>query len=142
MSLFTNEVVALGATSTCGGLKIQNSEYLEVYLSATSLNSTTFIAPVAYTVVGVSEVHGTAGGSGASVTLENLSGTTANGAGTTILTAPLVLTGAANTVQTTPVSNIKGSASTLAAGSRLGVVLSGTLTGLANCCVHVVLARA
>lgn len=141
MSLFTNETPSLGINTLVGGLKAQNTEYLEVYLSASSTNYTSFIAPVAYKVIGVAEVHGTAGGSGATVNLENLTGTTANGAGNTILTTGLALTGAANTVQTTAASNLNGY-SNVAAGSRIGVVVSGTLTGLANCCVHVVLARA
>jgi hypothetical protein len=142
MSLFTNEYAALNDASKCGAYKIQNIFHLEIPLVAASVTgAVVFIAPTGYQVVAVREVHGVAGGSGATVNLERLTGTTAPGSGTAILSAALVLNGTANTVQTAPAANIVTAAATLNALDRIGVVLAGTLTGLAGGLLQVSLAR-
>lgn len=142
MSLFSNEFVAVADASTCGGYKLQNILHIEVPLAAASVTgSVIFIPPVGYTVVAVREVHAIAGGAGATVNLEHLTGTQAPGSGTAILTAALVLTGTANTVQSTALTNIIASAASLKALDRLAVTLAGTLTGLANCLLQISLVR-
>jgi hypothetical protein len=90
-----------------------------------------FIAPRAYQVTIVRAVWRTAGGSAAAATLEKLTGTTAPGSGTAILTSAFDLTGTANTVGSGALSGTVGNLQ-LAAGDRLGVKLSGTLTALAG----------
>jgi hypothetical protein len=146
MALFTGEFVAVSDASTCGAGKIINSRALTVNLSASSgTTENIFICPSNYQVTEVREVHAVAGGTGAAFNLERLTGTTAPGSGIAIMTATAPLNGTANTTQTVPASSItvtSGSAGTqLQAGDRLGIVLSGTLTGLANCLVQVTLRR-
>lgn len=142
MSLFTGEFVAVADSSTCGPYKIQNVVHLELNIAAASgTTGNLFICPTGYQVVAVREIHAVAGGSGATVQIEKLSGTTAPGSGTAILTAALALNGTANTLQTAPAANITLSAATGKAGDRYGYVLAGTLTGLANCLVQVSIAR-
>ncbi|CAN5950548.1 unnamed protein product [Sphagnum jensenii] len=135
------EFVKVADASTCGSYKIQNLQHLDINLSATSgTTSFAFICPTNYQVVAVREVHAVAGGASAAVNLERLTGTTAPGSGIAILTTAIPLTGAANTTQSTAASNIITTSGTtgtqLQAGDRLGIVLSGTLTGLANCLVQ------
>lgn len=111
--------------------------------AATAANYGVFwIAPVACTVTGFAEVHevaGTAGGT-VSLQLERLQGTEAPGAGDELLAAALSLKTTANTVQ---YGNIKLSRSggralaNLAAGDRLCLKDSGTLTTLSNVTVLV-----
>lgn len=142
MSLFTGEFVAVADASTCGPYKIQNILHINLPLVAASpTTGTFFICPVGYQVVAVREIHATAGGTGATVNIEKLTGTTAPGSGTAILTTGMLLTGTANTLQTTAATNIILAASKGAAGDRFGYVLTGTLTGLANCCFEVSIAR-
>lgn len=145
MSLFSGEFVKVADASTCGSYKIQNVQDRVVLLSASSASQYVFIAPVNYQVVAVREVHAVAGGSGAAVNLERLTGTTAPGSGIAILTTAVPLNGTANTFQSTAASNIIVTGGTtgtqLQAGDRLGIVLNGTLTGLANCVLQISLAR-
>lgn len=95
-----------------------------------------FIADQVYTVVGVSYVNKTAGTGTGTATLTKDTGTTAPGAGTALLTAPIAVTAVANTV--TPGTLIATTASlTLAVGDRLSVLFAGTLTTLAGVVVTV-----
>lgn len=135
MSLFSNENLSSGVT--VAGEKIQTSVHLVVSLSATSVNQTIFIAPVAYRITSIRESHGTAGGTGAAASLEVLTGTTANGSGTAVTGSSTLLTGTANTVQVV----IPTAGTVVAAGARLGLVVTGTLTALANSCFEVVLTK-
>lgn len=142
MSLFTGEFVAVADSSTCGPYKIQNLIHQVFNLAAASATTGNFfIAPTGYRVVAVREIHAVAGGSGATVQIEKLTGTTAPGSGTAVLTTAMPLNGTANTLQSTALTNIILAASTAAAGDRFGFLLAGTLTGLANCIVEVSLAR-
>lgn len=94
-------------------------------------------APVACTVVAISEVHQTAGTNGGAVTLqlERLQGTEAPDAGDEILVTALSLKTTANTVQygtITPVRTTGTSVANLALGDRLCLKDAGTLTAVAN----------
>jgi hypothetical protein len=96
-----------------------------------------FIANRAYQVTAVRAVWSHVGGSSAAATVEKLTGTTAPGAGTAILQSAFDLTSTANTVGTGTLSATTGNLQ-LAAGDRLGVKLSGTLTALTglNITIH------
>jgi hypothetical protein len=81
----------------------------------------------------VSEVHQTAGSDGGAVTLqiERLSGTEASGAGDDILVAAFSLKGTADTVvqkSGTALNNYRQ----FTQGERIGLVLTGTPTSVAN----------
>jgi hypothetical protein len=99
-------------------------------IDANSVSEPIFVADGAYIFTGIKEVHSVAGGTGATVDIEKLTGTTAPGSGTALLTAALDVHGvAANTVQSGTLITTTASL-TLAAGDRLGLVVAGTLTGL------------
>lgn len=98
-----------------------------------------FIVPFACKVVGIKEVHATAGNDAGAVTayIEKLSSTTAVGSGTALHTA-LSMKATANTVQTATLSTaspkMDGTSAVLdlAVGDRLAIVFAGTLTTLAG----------
>lgn len=97
-----------------------------------------FLASRAYKVIGARLIQAVAGSDGGAVTLmlEKLTGTTAPGSGTDLLTAAWNLKGTANTQQ---VGTLVASAAslTLAAGNRLGLNLTGTPTAVAGVVVEV-----
>ncbi|HYE86255.1 MAG TPA: hypothetical protein VEA16_07860 [Vicinamibacterales bacterium] len=105
-----------------------------------------FIADRAYEVVGVSQIHSTAGSDGSAVNLQVTkdTGTNAPGAGTDLLTnnsnAGFNLKGTANTVQTGTLTATLAT-KRLAAGDRLSVDFAGTLTAVAGVVVTVRLKR-
>jgi len=140
MSLFVNETPELGDATTVNGSKIPTVVHEKIILTASSAtDQNLFIAPVAYKIVKVYEIHGAAGGTSSAVQLEVIHSGTANGSGTTVLASALILTGTANTVQSaSPATSTKA---LVPAGSRIGVILSGTLTGLTDCLVEVTLQR-
>jgi hypothetical protein len=128
-----------GADSTVQGYKIPLSSKVVVALSASSASQHAFIADEALELVGVREVHGTASTSG-TLQVEKLTGTQAAGAGTSMLTGTVSLSGTANTVVSgTLVSSI--ATKRLAAGDRVGLVIAGTMTNLANCVVELIFKR-
>lgn len=151
MSLFTNEVAQLAYGSTAGGFKIQNVEPLNIPVSATSTSQTVFIVPnyyvsggsafsPTYKIVEVNVVFGTASSSG-TLQVEHLTGTQASGGGTAILSSTISLSATANTVyQGTISSSLTAAQATFSPGDRIGIVLGGTLTSLANCYIQVVVA--
>lgn len=99
-------------------------------LSATDATRAIFIANRAMILKSVKEVHSTASSSG-TLQVEKLTGTTAAGSGTNLLTGTMSLSGTANTVVSgTLISTI--ASLTFAAGDRFGVVIAGTMTNLAN----------
>lgn len=103
-------------------------------LSATDASRAIFIANRPMILKTVKVVFSTASSSGA-LTVEKLTGTTAAGSGTALLTGTVSLAGPANTVLSgTLIATI--ASLTFAAGDRLGVVISGTMTSLANCKVQ------
>jgi hypothetical protein len=97
-----------------------------------------FVANRAYQVVAVRATWSHVGGSGAAATVEKLTGTTAPGSGAALLTAAFDLTTTANTVGTGTLTATTSDLQ-LAAGNRLGVKLSGTLTALTGLNVTVYL---
>lgn len=101
---------------------------------ATSGNySSFFIAPFPMKINGIAEVHTTAGSDVGAVTLqvEKLTSTAAPGSGISVLSASFNLKGTANTVQNGVLSNTSNNL-ILNQGDRLGLVLTGTPTSVAN----------
>lgn len=125
---------------TEGGVIVPTSIVITRVLNALDLSQAIFVADVAYQVTAMRVVWGVAGGAGAVLSIEKLTGTTAPGGGTTMLTGTIDITATANTVTS---GALVATASTLqlAAGNRIGVVLGGVLTGLLGCCVTVILKR-
>lgn len=112
---------------------------INVQLTASSASQQIFVADDYYQLVAVKEAHGTASTSG-TLQVEHLTGTQASGAGTSMLTGTMSLSGTANTVISgTLVSTL--STLQLAPGDRLGLVIAGTMTNLANCAVSLFLKR-
>jgi hypothetical protein len=124
---------------TVGGVIVpQNLSITLCCLGASSASGdAVFIANRAYQVTAVRAVWSHVGGSSAAAMIEKLTGTTAPGSGTAILTSAFDLTTTANTVRTGTLSGTVGNLQ-LAAGDRLGVKLSGTLTALTglNVTIH------
>lgn len=107
--------------------------------SATAGNySTFFAAPFALTVTGITEVHTVLGTDGSAVTLqvEKLTGTTAPGSGTNLLTTGFNLKSTINTVVTGSLVQTVGVIQ-VAAGDRFALKLSGTPTDVANVTVTI-----
>lgn len=113
---------------------------ITVVLNALSVSTAIFAATAAYQVVSVSAVWGVAGGAAAVLNIEKLSGTTAPGSGTALLTAAFDLTTTANTVGAGTLTATAADL-LLASGDRLGCKLGGVLTGLVGCSVTVVLKK-
>lgn len=92
-----------------------------------------FTARYPVEIMRVSEVHATAGTDGSAVTLDvqKLTGTTAPGSGTSILSSTFNLKSTANTVVTKEGSALS-SARVLSEGDRLCITSSGTLTAVAS----------
>lgn len=114
-------------------------ETLHVVISGTSAATAAnygmiFIAPYTAMFVGAYEVHGTLGtsGSAVSVQIEKLVGTQASGSGTSLLAAGFNLKSAINTVQTASLAVITKNNFALNKGDRLGLVLTGTPTSVAQ----------
>lgn len=97
-----------------------------------------FLASRSYKVFGVRLIQDVAGSDGGAVTLmlEKLTGTTAPGSGTSLMTVAFDLKATARTPQTGAL--VASAASlTLAAGNRLGLNLTGTPTAVAGVLVEV-----
>lgn len=117
---------------------LQRSERIHVRLpgtmGATAANyGQCFIALAPCFVRKVQEVHGTLGTDAGAVTvnIEKLTGTTAPGAGTAMLTTTFNMKGTINTVQT-GVFDADRTKRSLKAGDRLALKLSGTPTAIAD----------
>ncbi len=99
-----------------------------------------FVAPYACVVLSCDAVWSTASGAGGTLQLEKLTGTTAKGSGTDMLSAAIAVDGTANTVANGALVTTKSTIQ-LATGDRLAIDDdSTTLTSLANLLVQVVLA--
>lgn len=148
-----NEAIRLGAVidskAPSGGTAAGNIVILPVYetvqvtgLAATSTSLTAFVNDTLsgqYTLAGVTATFGTTSTSG-TLQVEVATGTQATGSGTNQLTGTVSLSGTANTpVNGTLVAT--ASKTTIVAGARINLILAGTLTGLANGCVSLVLER-
>lgn len=125
---------------TVGGIIVPTTFPIVTVLNALSVSTALFIADAAYQVVSVRASWGVVGGALAALNIEKLTGTTAPGSGTAVLTADLDLTGTVNTVNTGTLTGTVGNLQ-LAAGDRLGCKLSGVLTGLVGCVLTVTLKR-
>ncbi len=97
------------------------------------------IIPTACRLVGISEIHATAESTAATMTayIEKLTGTTAPGSGTTLMSGTFNMKATANTVQTATLSepttgDSTDSAIQLATGDRIGIKFSTTGTELAG----------
>lgn len=113
----------------------------QFYLTATSTSQALVLPGGTWRVAGVSATATAHGGAAATVTVEYLTGTTAPGSGTAQLTTPIIIdsTYTANTVTN---GTLISAVTSMAGGTgRLGVVLAGTLTGLANLYVKVSLQK-
>ena len=97
-----------------------------------------FQADRPFGVLSAVQVHATAAGAAATLQLEKLSGTTAPGSGTALLTSTFNLNATANTPQYGSISASAG-VNALNQGDRLAVKLSGTPTASANVVVTVFL---
>lgn len=98
------------------GTNAQNPQHYKVF----------FIAQCACEIVSISEVHGVANGDVFTLNIEKLTGTTALGSGTDILSTPFDLNGTANTVVNKNYKDFT-SARVLNKGDRLA--LKPTATG-------------
>lgn len=106
-------------------------------LAATAGNYGVFeIVAVPFVMIAISEIHQVAGTDGSAVgyNIEKLTGTTAPGSGTEILSSDLDLKGTANTEQRGTLI-VNRSARTFNRGDRLSHKLSGTPTSVGSVCV-------
>lgn len=119
---------------TVGGVIVPQTITTTTELLAASVDKWVFIAPFACKVVSIKEVHSVVGSTSALVSPRKVTGVSAPGAAvaagiTELLTAGFDLTATANTVVTGTLS-ATASDYTLAAGDKIGLDFSGTLTGL------------
>lgn len=100
-----------------------------------------FLAPYNLRVLSISEVHTAAGNDAGAVSLniEKLTGTTAAGSGTTLLSTAFNLKGTINTVQNGLFLGTLDATRYLLAGNRLAFKLTGTPTSVANVTISLVL---
>jgi hypothetical protein len=140
--LFQNSTPALGSGASVNGNLIPTVSLKNITISATDVSRSLFICPAgdAYQLVGIDVVFGTASTSG-TLQLEKLTGTTAPGSGTAMLTGTVALSGSANTVASGTVLSGDAAALKLGGGDRLGLKLAGTLTNLAGCVATIRLKR-
>lgn len=108
---------------------IPNNIAISYPILAGSLDTPVFIADDAYQVVKINEVHSVVGGGSAAVTVKKCTGTTAPASGTAMHASAIDLTATINT-NISPTLVATTSTLTLAAGDKVSLDFSGTLTGL------------
>ncbi len=93
-----------------------------------------FVAPFKMQFTGAALTFGTKGSDGSAVTMqiERLTGVTASGSGTNLLGTAFNLKGSNNTTQYGTFAKLTQGTFVLNKGDRLGAVLTGTPTALAN----------
>ncbi len=109
--------------------------------SSYAVSHTIFVNPSPssnYILSSVSVVFGTAGGTSCAVQVEVATGTTSIGSGTAQLLSPIGLTGSANTPIAGSVIKVPN---VITQGSRINIIFSGTVTGLAAFCISLVLTK-
>lgn len=137
-----NEAVRLGAQldiKTPTGTRALVPVYEVVTINLTA-SATAFVCDTlsgSFVVAGVEAVFGNTTTSG-TLQVEVATGTTALGSGVNQLVTPISLAGVANTALA---GSVVSPLTTVTTGSRVNVILGGTLTGLANLSVNVVLQR-
>jgi hypothetical protein len=131
--LKTDLPVEFGSTVKIGTVPIGATFTIDTELLAASVDKWIWIAPFACKVVSVREVHSVVGGASAAVRPRKVTDTSAPGAAasTTVkeLSAAIDLTATINTV-VAPTVTATTADITLAAGDKIGLDFSGTLTGL------------
>ena len=125
--------------------ELSNEQYLVAthYVASSVADVQFFTAPVKCQVVGIREVHETAGSDGGAVTgtIRRCQGTEAATAGDDLLgTTKINFKGTALTEQTPALTSTTASL-TLEAGDRLSLDVTGTTTALAGVIVTVLLKR-
>ena len=100
-----------------------------IELLASSVDKIGFVAPFACKLVRAQEAHSVVGGAGAQIDVKKCTGTQAPASGTTMLASVFDLTTTINTTVDKTLSSTTADL-TLAAGDRIGIDFSGTLTGL------------
>ena len=104
---------------------------------AATSDATMFISPGNYTVTSISCIYSAAQGGTATVSVTKDTGTTAPGAGTSIMSGTFNLNTTVNTGQSATLSGTP----TLTAGDRLGLDFSTTIGSLADLVIQVNLKR-
>lgn len=128
------------AVTTADGLTV-NSVIVPVLKTVTysplavDVSKAILITTEAVQITAVRVVFGIASVSG-TLNIEKLTGTTAPGSGTALLTGTISLAGTANTVLSGTLTSTTADLQ-FAAGNRLGIVLAGTLTSLIGALVVV-----
>lgn len=125
---------------TASGSVLPTAEHFSLnFQAATAVSQSIYIAATTLQLANVYIVFGTASASG-TITIEHLTGTTAPGSGTVMITTPLSTAGTANTVAP---GVLVASVTTLqlAVGDRIGAVFAGTETGLVGLNVTISLTR-
>jgi hypothetical protein len=89
-----------------------------------------------YKIAAITAVFGTTSSSG-TLNVEVATGTQAIASGTNQMSAAMSLSGTANTV----VNGVITTQTTVSAGARINLIFAGTVTGLANAAITVVLQR-
>lgn len=126
------------STGTPGEVQVAGDSgliFINTALVAASATQSIFVATRPVRVKALSRTFGTASTSG-TLQLEKIPSGTANASGTNLLTGTVALSGTTNTVASGTLIGTVASL-TLAAGDRLGFVIAGTMTNLANCMVSV-----
>lgn len=115
---------------TVGGVIVPQTKTLSFPLNALNIavSSALFIADETYQLTNVTASWGVASVS-ATFNIEKLTGTTAPGSGTALLTGAIDSSTTANTVNTGALTGTVGSLQ-FAVGDRLGVKIAGTITSL------------
>jgi hypothetical protein len=126
-----------GCSQKQNGAYITTTVQKTCVANAECIDQNIFVANRRWRVVGISEVHTTAGsdGSAVSVQVKKCSGTTVPASGTALQTAAFDAKGTAQTVQSATLAS--DSICTIEAGERLALDFTGTITALAGVCVSV-----
>lgn len=136
-----NSAKPIATTSTITGGSFIGNYFHASYVGQTTEAATDrvfFVAPVACTVVAISEVHSVAAGGTSTLQVTKDTGTDAPGAGTDLLSAAFNLNATANTVQAGSLSST-ASDLVLAVGNRLAIDFANTIQSTAGLCVTVTL---
>lgn len=117
-----------------GGFKPATHLYINIPLAAASVDNWAFVSPRTLQIISIREIHSVVGGGSAAVRPRKVTDTSAPGAAASstvkeLTTAAFDLT---TVINTTVVATLSATAADLqlAAGDKIGLDFSGTLTGL------------
>lgn len=145
----TDENISIGGNLAVTGTTVFTGAQTGTYFAASYVGQTTeaatdrqfFVAPVACTIVAITEVHAVAAGGASALQVVKDTSTNAPGAGTDILTNNTNTGFDLNaTAQTPQVGTF--AATSLAAGDRLSLDFANTIQSTAGLCVTVILKTA